>query len=117
MNTEATRKADIVFVGGDARMLSAADFIAAKGYRCAAYLTARGECGVRSIGMREFYQANASDFHPEATFILADYLDYDGETACLLDGQRYNILRTYRTGQELELTVERAPVEDGGVYG
>lgn len=74
-------------------------------------------CGVRSIGMREFYQANASDFHPEATFILADYLDYDGETACLLDGQRYNILRTYRTGQELELTVERAPVEDGGVYG
>ena len=50
MNTEATRKADIVFVGGDARMLSAADFIAAKGYRCAAYLPARGECGVRSIG-------------------------------------------------------------------
>ena len=31
-------------------MLSAADFIAAKGYRCAAYLPARGECGVRSIG-------------------------------------------------------------------
>ena len=74
-------------------------------------------CGVRSIGMREFYQANAVDFHPEATFILADYLDYDGETACEHDGQRYTILRTYRTRQELELTVERAPVEDGAVYG
>lgn len=74
-------------------------------------------CDVRSIGMKEFYQANAQDFHPEAKFVLADYLDYDGETACSLNGQRYTILRTYRTGQELELTVERAPVEDGDVYG
>lgn len=74
-------------------------------------------CGVRSIGMTEFYQANSQAFRPEAKFILADYLDYNGETACEHNGQRYSILRTYRTGNELELTVERAPVEDGGVYG
>lgn len=74
-------------------------------------------CGLKSIGMTEFYQAHAQDFHPEAKFVLADYLDYNNETMCQHNGQRYNVLRTYRTGQELELVVERAPVEDGGVYG
>ena len=74
-------------------------------------------CGLRSIGQAEFYQANASDFHPEVKFVLADYLDYSGETMADHNGQRYKILRTYRTGQELELVAERAPIEDGGIYG
>lgn len=50
MNTEATQNTDILFVGGDARMLSAAGAIAARGYRCAVYLPARGDHGVRVIG-------------------------------------------------------------------
>ena len=70
-------------------------------------------CGIRSIGMQEFYSSNATDFHPELKLILADYLDYDGETLADYNSQRYRIIRTYRTGQELELTLERAPVEDG----
>lgn len=79
-------------------------------------------CGVRSIGMREFYQANASDFHPEVKFVLADYLDYSSERLVKYEGDLapagvYRILRTYRTGQELELTAELAPVEDGELYG
>lgn len=74
-------------------------------------------CELASIGMTEFYQANAQDIHPEARFILADYLDYSGET--LLDytdftGKtvRYRILRTYRTGLKLELVVVRASAEE-----
>lgn len=79
-------------------------------------------CGVRSIGMREFYQANASDFHPEVKFVLADYLDYHNERRVKYEGDLavpgvYRILRTYRTGQELELTAALAPVEDGELYG
>lgn len=74
-------------------------------------------CSLRSIGQREFYEAYASDFHPEVKFVLADYLDYDNETMAEHNGQRYRILRTYRTGQELELTAERAPAEDGEVNG
>lgn len=66
-----------------------------------------------SIGMTEFYQANAQDIHPEAKFILTDYLDYNGETLLDWNGQRYRILRTYRTGQELELVVVRASYEEG----
>ena len=74
-------------------------------------------CGIRSIGQQEFYQSSATDYRPEIKFILADYLDYDGETLAEHNGQRYRVIRTYRTGQELEIVAERAPAEDGGVYG
>lgn len=74
-------------------------------------------CAVRSIGMKEFYQSNATDFHPEIKLVLSDYLDYNGETLAIHDGQLYRILRTYRTGTELELTCEKAPAEDGDLYG
>ena len=74
-------------------------------------------CGLRSIGMKEFYEASARDFYPEMVFLLADYLDYDGEQLVEHNGQRYRVLRTYRTGQNLELTVTRASAEEGGIYG
>ena len=68
--------------------------------------------GLRSIGMTEFYQANAQDIHPEAKFVLADYLEYKGETLLRHGEDCYRVLRTYRTGQELELTVVRASFEE-----
>ena len=74
-------------------------------------------CGFRSIGMKEFYSANSTDYRPELKLILADYLDYDGETLADYNGQRYRILRTYRTGLELELTLERASEEEGEADG
>lgn len=74
-------------------------------------------CGIRSIGMKEFYQASTTDFHPEVKFILADYLDYNDEELVRYEGQVYKVLRTYRTGHELELTVERAPAEESELYG
>lgn len=72
-------------------------------------------CEQRSIGMKEFYASSSTDYRPELKLVLADYLDYNGETLADYDGQRYRILRTYRTGLELELTLERAPLEDGEV--
>lgn len=79
-------------------------------------------CNVLSIGMKEFYQAHGTDFHPEVKFVLADYLDYDNETladysGALAPAGRYRILRTYRKGLEIELTAERAPAEGGAAYG
>lgn len=73
-------------------------------------------CRLASIGMKEFYEANARDFFPEVKFILADYLDYNNEQLVEHNGQRYRVLRTYRTGQELEIVVERASAEEGGLY-
>lgn len=69
-------------------------------------------CGFRSIGMKEFYSANSTDYRPELKLILADYLDYNDETLAEYQGNLYRILRTYRVGQELELTLERAPAEE-----
>lgn len=61
----------------------------------------------QSIGAKEFYQAAASGLQPERKFILADYLDYQGEKFVRYDGELYHVLRTYRAGQNLELTVYR----------
>lgn len=62
-------------------------------------------CKRSSIGQKEFYQAQAIGLQPEVKFILADHLDYEGETLAEHNGTRYRVLRTYRTGQELELVV------------
>lgn len=62
---------------------------------------------VRSVGQKEFYQAQAVGLQPELTFVLADYLDYNDEPLAEHNGQRYRVLRTYRTGQELELVCYR----------
>lgn len=69
-------------------------------------------CGLRSVTRSEFYQANATGYKPELVFILADYYDYNGETLVDYDGQRYRVIRTYRTGQALELVVTKASAEE-----
>ena len=64
-------------------------------------------CRLASIGQKEFYQAHAVGLQPELKFVLSDYLDYNGESLVEHDGQKYRVLRTYRTGTELELVVYR----------
>jgi SPP1 family predicted phage head-tail adaptor len=64
-------------------------------------------CRLASIGQKEFYQAHAVGLQPEIKFVLADYLDYSGEALVEHDGQRYRVLRTYRSGIELELVCYR----------
>lgn len=74
-------------------------------------------CGLRSVGHTEFYEAHAVDYHPELKFVLADYLDYEGETLVKYGSGLYRVIRTYRTGQELEITVCRASAEEAVLYG
>lgn len=74
-------------------------------------------CGLRSVGHTEFYEAHATEYHPELKFVLADYLDYEGETLVKHGVDLYRVIRTYRTGQELELTVGRASAEEVALYG
>lgn len=64
-------------------------------------------CRKASIGQKEFYQAHAVGLQPELKLVLADYLDYEGEQLVEYDGQTFRVLRTYRTGLELELVVYR----------
>ena len=61
---------------------------------------------VRSIGQNEFYQAAASGLKPSIKFVLADYWDYDDQKEIVYEGKRYNVVRTYRNGNQLEITAE-----------
>lgn len=86
---------------------------------------------VKSIGQSEFYQAAAVGLKPEIKFVIADFLDYDEEKKLrytpyppeinpaenLAPGENvnpsntttdiYEILRTYRTGNALEIVCVR----------
>lgn len=59
---------------------------------------------VCSIGQKEFYQAQTSGLKPELKFRITDYMDYQGQKYLVHEGIRYTVLRTYRTGNELEIT-------------
>lgn len=74
-------------------------------------------CRICSVGQTEFYQAQATGYKPEVKFVIADFLDYDYETMVKHDGQLYRVIRTYRAGQELEITVTRASAEEVALYG
>jgi len=63
---------------------------------------------IRSIGMREKYEALQAGLDPEYTFVLADYFEYENEDECTYEGQLYRVIRTFRNGQTMELVVTRA---------
>lgn len=72
---------------------------------------------LRSIGQSEFYQAHAAGYKPELKFVLADYLDYNGEDLIKYDGNLYRVLRTFRNGLEQEIVVGPASAEEVALYG
>lgn len=62
---------------------------------------------VKSVGMREHYQALSAGLKPEYVFVLADYYDYDGQEYISYNGARFKVERTYRSGLTLEITVTK----------
>ena len=70
-------------------------------------------CAVRSIGQTEFYQSNATEYRPALKLIISDYLDYNAEQLVDYNGRRFRVIRSYRTGREVELTLEGASLEEG----
>lgn len=67
---------------------------------------------VKSIGQSEFYQAQAVGLKPEIKFIIADFLDYNGEKLLKYapyggTEELYTVLRTYRTRYNLEIVCKR----------
>lgn len=74
-------------------------------------------CQVNSVGRTEFYQAAQNNLQPEYVFHISNYRDYMGEKELIYTdwtGQtkRYSIIRTYRSGDSIELTAtEKIGVE------
>ena len=63
---------------------------------------------IKSVGMKETYEAMGVGLKPELTFVLADYYDYDEECLIIYDGKRYKVIRTYiKQSNELEIVVTR----------
>lgn len=68
---------------------------------------------LKSISQNEFYQAHAIGMKPELKFKLADYLEYRNEKHLKykefgeLEEQTYTVIRTHRTGNELEIICKR----------
>ena len=58
---------------------------------------------IKSIGQTEFYQAQAQGLKPEIKFVLADYLDYNNQENVVYNNFLYKVLRTFRTGNEIEI--------------
>lgn len=71
-------------------------------------------CRLESIGRTEFYQAQATELRPELKFVLPDYLEYENEYLVIYEGVWYRVIRTYRSGRELEIIVQRAAAEEVG---
>lgn len=60
---------------------------------------------VKSIGQKEFYQAQTAGAKPEIKFVIPDCLDYSGQQQLIYGDIRYQVLRTYQTDKnELEIT-------------
>lgn len=60
---------------------------------------------ILSVGQQEFYQAQATGLKPELKFEIADYLDYQSEKELIHENTKYQVLRTFRKGKALEITV------------
>ena len=67
-------------------------------------------CTVRSVGMRETYEARSAGLSPELVFDLANKADYQGEKRILYHGVPYKVDRVYTNPhtEKVELTVERS---------
>lgn len=59
----------------------------------------------KSIRQSEFYQAQTSGLKPELTFEIYSF-EYDDEPKVKYNGKNYTIIRTFETGEILELIVE-----------
>ena len=69
-------------------------------------------CHVKSISMREFYEAGRNGFKPEFRFDVFSG-DYKGETKAGFRGQNYAVVRVYERPDHVELYVQR----EGGTNG
>lgn len=62
---------------------------------------------IRSVTRSEAYAAKSAGLNPEWVFRLTDYADYDGQRIAAWNGMRWRVIRSYRDGQSIELTVQK----------
>ena len=63
-------------------------------------------CRVDSVSQSEFFEAGRNGLNPEYRFTVFA-ADYNDEDTVIYNNKRYGVYRTYRTGDYIELYVER----------
>lgn len=64
---------------------------------------------VRSVSRREVYEAMSVGHTPEIAIILEHDFEYQNERIVVLNGTRYQVLRTYvNEWDQMEITLERS---------
>lgn len=66
---------------------------------------------IRSVSMSEQYRALSAGIKPAYVFVLTDYADYADQKIVIYNGKRYRVVRTYVSGQKIEITVEEATAD------
>ena len=64
-------------------------------------------CEVGSVGMSETYEARSVGLFPEYRFVLRVAEDYQNERLLMYRGVKYKVVRTYMSGDGIELYAER----------
>lgn len=66
-------------------------------------------CMVESVRRSEYYEASNAGYRPEFVFKLALAEDYQNERLLKYHGQKFRVVRTYRTEDEgIDITAERS---------
>ncbi len=68
-------------------------------------------CSEKSVRQSEFYQAQAVGLKPTLVLVMMKY-DYGDQKYVKYEDEEYTVLRTYKTGEKIELTLTRG-VEHG----
>ena len=61
----------------------------------------------RSVGMKEKYEALNVGLQIERVFVISDYLDYKGQKNLIHEAIEYEVIRTFRKENSLEIYVTR----------
>ncbi len=65
-------------------------------------------CRVRSVSRDEYYDAATDDLKPEIMITISHRIDYDSEKLVELNGEYYDVIRTYWREDEVELTLQKS---------
>lgn len=62
-------------------------------------------CKVRSVSRYEYYRAAEQNLRPDIVMTISHRIDYNGEKMVIYDGKIYDVLRSYWSGDEVEITL------------
>lgn len=64
-------------------------------------------CQIQSVTRNEYYAAGTDDIKPELDLRITHRLDYEGENLVRYNGELYDVIRTFWSGDAVTLTLTK----------